>query len=91
MGNLFLIIPFAIWLFGWTNEMSTLWVPLVSWVSLLIASPFASWLKTEKLGSAANLSVMIKFILQLIQFVGVLAFWGSLGILISWAFEGQMQ
>ena len=25
-------VPFGIWLFGWLNELTTVWVPLVAWV-----------------------------------------------------------
>lgn len=81
-------VPFGIWLFGWLNELTTVWVPLVAWVGALVSFPFREWLASDKLGSNAGASIALKLILQTFQMAGTLGFWASLGVVASWYFRG---
>lgn len=85
MGFVLLVcVPFGIWLFGWQNDLTTVWVPLVAWVASGVAFPFRGWLAGDRLGSNAGASIAMKLPLQIVQLTGTLFFWGSLGVLVSW-------
>jgi hypothetical protein len=81
-------LPFGIWLFGWLNDLTTLWVPFVAWTSALLSFPFRYWLISDRLGENAGLSMALKLPLQILQLLGTIGFWASLGVVASWFLRG---
>ena len=81
-------LPFAIWLFGFYNDLPTLWVPLITWIGALVSFPFRHWLISNRLGSNAGLSMALKSTLHILQSLGTLGFWATLVVVVSWFLRG---
>ncbi|MGK7753491.1 MULTISPECIES: hypothetical protein [unclassified Roseovarius] len=81
-------VPFGIWLFGYLNELTTVWIPLVAWIGALVSFPFREWLRSDRIGANAGASVALKLILQIFLLAGTLGFWASLGVVASWFARG---
>jgi hypothetical protein len=91
MAFVLIFIPFGIWLFGWMNELTTVWVPLVAWVGSLVSFPFREWLASDRIGANAGISITLKLALQIFRLMGTVGFWASLGVAASWYFRGLLS
>ncbi len=83
----------ALGLWFWTrqseqNQLTTTWILVALGLSYLVAWPTERWSMSNKVGSAQNLSVFLKFIFSANALISTLLFFGAIGVIISWFVRG---
>jgi hypothetical protein len=82
--NLSIIISFIVLLFGFFAKESFLWIPLTVLITGVIDLLTRRWVISNKLGSAKNLSAIVKLLLTLIGFYAMIGQFVCVLLLIWW-------
>lgn len=72
----------SIW--GTLGDYPHLWIPYTGFIASCIDLPTRAWVRSDKLGQSASLSVILKFILALIGMYAMIVQFVSIGLVISW-------
>lgn len=82
--NLAIIISLLILLTGFFFDQPYLWIPLSVLSAGIIDLFTRQWVASDKLGSARNLSVIVKFIFALIGFYAMIGQIVCIGLVLWW-------
>jgi len=85
--NTGIVVSAVVLLAGWLMSAPSLWVPGATLVACIIDLFTRSWVVSDRLGSSVTLSVILKFILSLIGFLGMIGQFVSAGMLVWWLFK----
>ncbi len=82
--DLAIIISFLVLLLGLSFNKPYLWIPLSVLVAGFIDLFIRQWVISDRLGSATNLSILIKFFLTLIMFYAMIGQMVCIGLVLWW-------
>lgn len=79
-----LSLPLAI--LGYSLDLYQAWVPLASFACNIVYAPFDGWVRSNRVGGIAALSVAIRLVLSMVGAAGMVFFWWSIGLALYWSY-----